>query len=224
MTSSAGWPWAPGSVGMEQGEGSLLNKGLPGMLSRGRPGAFLRQWRRQCGKRDGSGGKHGQLLVSASALGTGQNLLHCPKAGIQALLGRRSEQRSDPSHPCSTGSSQRKAARSAPTPVTPGFKDTCKTCSRTEQSKTASVAAATRESRIPSSCDGAGRWSNRGCTSPRHLQVAAGDCWRDTARYLVLGRARLAPVSLQPPPSALTPLPVAWEGPWVCTSSVLILF
>lgn len=58
----------------------------------------------------------------------------------------------------------------------------------------------------------------------RQLQGTAGRAPGDTPRWGAAARARLAWTSLQPHPSALTPLPVAWEGRWDCTSVVLILF
>lgn len=51
-------------------------------------------------------------------------LLAMFRAGIQAVLGSRCEWRSNMSHPCSTGLSQRKAARSVLILKTPGSEAT----------------------------------------------------------------------------------------------------
>lgn len=71
------------------------------------------------------------------------------EARIQALPGSRCEQRSNMSHPCSTGLSQRKAARSVPIPKPAGSEDTCKSWSRTEPRSVARVGAVMDKSHYP---------------------------------------------------------------------------
>lgn len=81
------------------------------------------------------GDSQGYSCSVKKQMGMGEN--HCQpwhKLGTQGRtscntpnLGAWSEQRPHVSHPCSTGSSQRKGAKSVPIQVTPGCKDTCRT-------------------------------------------------------------------------------------------------
>lgn len=180
---------ARGAAGTEQGEGNTTEKRLAqGLLGipRGAP-AEVEEAVWEKGWEWGASQHREKLLAML-------------EAGIQALLGSRCEQRSNMSHPCSTGLSQRKAARSVPIPKTPGSKDTCKSWSRTEPSRGESVAAVMDKSRYPE-LQPWGRTLGQQ-ELQEHLQVSPSDCWKCTLcseLLLILG--------LHGPGCSLIPLP-----------------
>lgn len=180
------------------------------------------------------GDSQGYSCSVKKQMGMGEN--HCQpwhKLGTQGItscntpkLGSWSEQRPHVSHPCSTGSSQRKGAKSVPTQVTPGCKDTCRTRSRTEQSQIGSTAAV-MSLVILSPCDRAGLWDGRSCTIPHCLHAAPRDCGKGTMRHPMLGCCCLHSACTDQSETSsvsLTLLPVAQKGPWDCASIVLLLF
>lgn len=110
------------------------------------------------------------------------------EARIQALLGSRCEQRSNMSHPCSTGLSQRKAARSVPIPKPPGSEHTCKSWSRTEPRSVARVGAVMDKSHYPELQPWSRTLGQQELQD--HLHVSPRDCWKGTlcsGLLLILG-------------------------------------